>query len=353
MREFINDRRYMIIRFLIFSLAAFLIWLGYGQAWTGFDGKTLWDWLKLLIIPVVLSVGVTLLKRSEREVEREIEDRRARTDRHIAEERELEFALQTYLDKMTELMLQWKLRTSEAHAEAKHIGRVRTLTLLRRLDGKRKGVVLRFLSEADLISNQATMVSLEGAELIECDVTNADITKATRGFDLTNLLPKKSSVVGELFGTVNEWIYRRSVTNATEENVFKAQLYGAVLRKVNLSKTVLAHSKFIWADLRETNFIDTDLSNADFEGADLTRVDFRGARLNGSNLCGANLTGAKISESQLRAARSLADATMIDGGIYDGHLNLSGDIARANTQGIDTTDKSAMARWYAATKKNN
>ena len=104
---------------------------------TGFGTKTLWDWLELLIIPLVLAGGGFYLNRSEHN-----------TDREIATDRQKEQALQTYLDHMADLLLKEDLRNSE-NEEVRNVARTRTLTVLRGLDKKRKGVILKFLYEAE------------------------------------------------------------------------------------------------------------------------------------------------------------------------------------------------------------
>lgn len=43
----------IIVVLAVFALAVYEL----GWGWTGFKGKTLWDWLQLLIIPVVLAIG--------------------------------------------------------------------------------------------------------------------------------------------------------------------------------------------------------------------------------------------------------------------------------------------------------
>ena len=96
---------------------AVVVGLGYGLrwSWTGFTGsgvsspKLIWDWLALLIIPIVLGAGAfwfnTQTRKSERELarrERENELERAQRDREndraIAEDRVRKEALQRYLD---------------------------------------------------------------------------------------------------------------------------------------------------------------------------------------------------------------------------------------------------------------
>ena len=61
---------------------------------TGFEVKTLWDWMELLIIPLFLAGGAFFLNRSERNNERE-----------IATDRQREAAFQAYLTQMKDLLL--------------------------------------------------------------------------------------------------------------------------------------------------------------------------------------------------------------------------------------------------------
>ena len=61
---------------------------------TGFETKTLSDWMELLIIPLFLAGGAFYLNRSERTTERE-----------IAADRQQEAALQAYIDRMSELLI--------------------------------------------------------------------------------------------------------------------------------------------------------------------------------------------------------------------------------------------------------
>src|SRR2546430_10593349 len=111
----------------------------------GLHGKTLWDWLQLLIIPAVLAVGVYVFTYTTSRNERKAADRHNRTEREIAPENQHEAALQDYIDNMSELLLHEKLRESQSEDEVRTIARVRTLTTLHRLDEVRKGSVLQFL----------------------------------------------------------------------------------------------------------------------------------------------------------------------------------------------------------------
>jgi 4-hydroxybenzoate polyprenyltransferase len=60
-----------------------LIVYGYvsGQRWVGVAHKSLWDWLKLLIVPVVLAIaGFVISDAAQRERDRDQSERQAAAD---------------------------------------------------------------------------------------------------------------------------------------------------------------------------------------------------------------------------------------------------------------------------------
>jgi hypothetical protein len=81
-----------------------------------------------------------------------------------------ENALQAYIDKMSELLLHEKLRDSAEDDEVRNIARVRTLSVLRGLDGKRKGDVIQFLHESGLIDKDKCIINLINADLSKADL---------------------------------------------------------------------------------------------------------------------------------------------------------------------------------------
>jgi hypothetical protein len=200
-----------------------LVGVGYRVSWTGFASKTFWDWLDLFIIPAVLGAGAFLFNRAERRSEQQIATQRTQTDRAIADERSQESALQAYLDRMTELLLREGLRSSYEYSELRTVARARTLTVLRGLDGTRRGALLRFLSESLLVEatalQRAPIISLSGADLsgaflwgvylsgadlrgailVAADLTRADLTRA----DLTGADLRGADLRGAT-GTTNE-----------------------------------------------------------------------------------------------------------------------------------------------------
>ena len=140
-------------------------------------GKTLWDWLQLLIIPAVLAVGGYLFNYTTSKNEQESTEKRDQTERDIAKDNQREANLQSYIDKMSQLLLEKKL-FDQVTIEAKTIARVRTLTTLPHLDGQRKRFVLTFLHEAKLLDKGNTIVPLEGADLSFVNLLSANLSGA-------------------------------------------------------------------------------------------------------------------------------------------------------------------------------
>jgi uncharacterized protein YjbI with pentapeptide repeats len=232
---------------VVLTLAGLLICtiLGYwqGWAWTEF----LWRWLELLIIPVVLAAGAFWFNRQERKAQIVLETRRQKSeqalareegenDRNIAEGRAAEDALQRYFDRMSELVLGKNLRESNQDDAVWAMARARTLAVLRSLDGNRKGQIVMFLHEADLIGKVVREESGE-RQVIEAiiDLRAADLGSA--------------------------WL--------DGANLSGVYLSGADLRSAWLSDANLSD-----ANLRGANL------NADLSGANLSDADLRSAKLN-------------------------------------------------------------------------
>jgi hypothetical protein len=140
--------------------------------WTGFNrpSKTLWDWLQLLgvlAVPVVVGFGAVLFTIRQGKVA----DAEKIDNQHEA-------ALQAYIDKMSDLLLEKKLRDSAEEDEVRKIARVRTLTILLSLDPKRKGSVLQFLHESGLIGKNNRVIYLSGANLSGANLMEARLSVA-------------------------------------------------------------------------------------------------------------------------------------------------------------------------------
>jgi len=261
-------------------------------------GKTLWDWMQLLFIPVVLAVAGFWFNHRERKAaelrsgnERKAAELRAKTESDIAEDNQREEALKEYIDKISELLLHEKLRESKPVDEVRTIARVLTLTVVRRCDAERKGSVLLFLHEAGLIDTLKGIIDLDGAFLWEANLSSATLSFA-------NL--SKANLSG---------------ANLSKAFVWEANLHFANLSGANLSKAFLNG-----ADLSAANLSGANLKGASLSGAnllsDLPDAELSGARLDGARLDGADLDGAEVTEEQLKKAKTLKGATMPDGSIH-------------------------------------
>ncbi len=245
-------------------------WLGFGEyepppgKVEGYQpSKTVWNLLELLIIPLVLIAIAYLFSRSESVKGREIELDRQREE-----------TMHAYFDRMTKLLLENRLNESEPTDDVRDVARLWTLTALRTLDGKRKGLLLQFLVEADLIKRgehipddwrkglgkRKAIIHLENADLSNIDLSGA----------LMN-----------------------------EIDLIAANLEGAKLRGIRLSQAVLFDASLRKADLRNANLRGADLRGTDFTEADLSDADLSASHKDSrTKFTKAKLKGTKGVEDE-------------------------------------------------------
>ncbi|MEH1844357.1 MAG: pentapeptide repeat-containing protein [Nostoc sp.] len=94
-----------------------------------------------------------------------------------------------------------------------------------------------------------------------------------------------------------------TAADLSEANLSGADLSKAYLMRTNLKGADLQQTSLRGANLSSANLSEVNLTDADLTGANLSLADLRGANFNFCNLSGANLTGAKIIESDLAFAR--------------------------------------------------
>ncbi|MGQ9599072.1 MAG: pentapeptide repeat-containing protein [Anaerolineae bacterium] len=266
--------------------------------------KTLWDWINLLLIPLVLAATAVLLSKEANRRQREAEQRRTHSQREIEIDRWRQSVLQACLDFLGELLLKEGLRASEPEAEVREVARAQVLTALRQLDGKRRGILLQFLYESGLIEKGDPFVDLATASLQEAYLPMAVLNRAElRGVNL-----RGANLQG---AHLNEADLRGA-------NLIEADLSVANLERANLHEADLRRANLRGADLRQVNLFvailrGTNLEGANLAGADLRRAHFFDANLAGANLEAANLGWAKVAADQLAQAKSLHGAILPDG----------------------------------------
>jgi uncharacterized protein YjbI with pentapeptide repeats len=246
-------------------------------SWTGFGsqvpqnaaqalerGKTLWDWMDLLLVPLGLAFVAFFLNRIEKQKE----------ESHAQEN-----ILQSYLDNMTHLLLEKGLLTSEPGAEIRIIARARTLTALHALDPRRKGTIVQFLHESHLIRSSAEnqIISLKEADL--------------NGANLRNM--------------------RLKGVNLSEAFLEYADLSNVDMRYANLTKAHLSNSNLSGAFMKWAKLQEAELTKSNLRGAYLRLTDLSRAVLRGANLQEAVLDQAVVKETNISKA-SLSRASFLD-----------------------------------------
>jgi uncharacterized protein YjbI with pentapeptide repeats len=359
---------------VLVAVLAYLSYLRFVQhrPWldrTGFESKAWWDVLQLLIVPAVLVVGGWWLSRSERQHEHRLAARREEAEKRLAEDRQNQSALDSYFDRITELLLHEELRVSASGAEVRNIARARTLAIVEVLDPVRRGQVVRFLYESGLIQGPDPVIRLEGANLEKAAISKVQAASTAgetgwsvdlRGANLRGVNLKGAQMMG-----IN--LEAADLTGASLEKafLFTAKLSDAILRGTDLSGAMLAHADLtraeftpplpltetgqirrqgLWRDRRQpvqeftlemrtlTSFEAATLVFATLDHCDLTLVildkahlhmahlrytDLREALLQDADLSGADLTGAAINPEIPHKVHSLSGATMPNGIPYE------------------------------------
>jgi hypothetical protein len=223
--------------------------------WSGFQKKSFWDWLQLLIVPLILAFGAFSLNYAS-------ETR----DKQRAEERKQQELLKDYFSKMQTLIVETKkskdsqpkiVETKKSVETTKSkdsqpnpdgapllpefipIAQALTLAVLDELDGKRKGKVISYLADSKLIT--ANIKDQKSKPVI-------DLRKA----NLKKIVLEDVSLDG------------LSITGA--------DMTEAKLTEVILTNSNLVSSKFINATLDTVDFSGSKLGNSNFYDADLKNI---------------------------------------------------------------------------------
>jgi uncharacterized protein YjbI with pentapeptide repeats len=298
----------VVVAAVSFTVAAYVRrwhWTGFvGSPDAGQPAKTLWDWLQLFVIPLGLAAVAFGLNLAQSSREQHREDRRAERERRIATDQRREDVLAAYLRQMTGLHLQGGARNARERSEARSMGRTLTLSVLRRLDGRRKGFVLQFLSEGRLswFANEPQFSRMFGmSDTPKVDLTGADLRGAVVHDALTHV-------------------------NLNGVDLRNADFRGAQLGSVSLVAADVRAADFSTAHVSFLSFQAADLRGASFRRATVVRADFRGACMTG-----ARLAGARLRRSRLRNASGhdvdLSGATLEETDLWHGWLadiNVSG-----------------------------
>ena len=279
---------------------------------------TLWDWIKLLVVPVVIAGGGIWFNRQQRERELKIAREQREQEVEIAERRTQDEALQAYLDQMSDMLIpktdQPSLYKARPGDSLSHVARALTLTVLPRLDKDRKARVVQFLYESGLIDVNRPIVAMKGADLSGTDLRGAYLSGA--------YLYGANLLKADLSGAR---LYRANLSNAYLSGAY---LYGANLPKADLREAILSRADLREAILNSAVLRGADLSEADLSDADLSEADLSDAHLSDAFLFRADLGEADLSgaigitneELDRQTDGKLRGATMPNGQKYEDWL---------------------------------
>lgn len=210
---------WVVVVAAVVVLAGLAVWRR--PDWLGMEGRTLWDWLSLGIVPIAITLATIALSASQREVEQDRAD---------------EAQFQGYVDRISDLAL----TSAPDDPRAVAVGRAQTTAVLQVVDGPRAGRVIAFLDEMGLLG--VYEVALEGRDLAGAEL---------KGVVLDGLDLEGAVLAG---ADLEEASLARS--DLEDANLAGADLKGAVLTGATTEGAMLADALLAGADLRGVDLSD-------------------------------------------------------------------------------------------------
>lgn len=198
-----------------------VLWFWRRPAWMGLQDRTLWDWMTMLALPVMVTFGATGLGFVQQALER------GRSD---------ELAVQQFVDRISDA---YALDVPSSTTLA--VARAQTRAVLRLVAQDRAGHVLAFLSDLGALQDikpNLEFLDLTGAEFKALDLSGMDF----EGSILRDAEFEEADLQGADF---------------EDADLMRADFKDADMRGANFEGAVLSNADLAFADLR-----DTDLSLA-------------------------------------------------------------------------------------------
>jgi hypothetical protein len=148
-------QRQVVWAIRVVSVLGILVAIGYVY------GITLWDWMKLLVVPLVIAAGGIWFNQQQQNRQMELQNQRSQDE-----------ALQAYLDQLTQLLVTEKeheLIRMSVDDDVRQVIQARSEPLLRSVDATRRWSLILFLAVMGLLTKDRPLVSLAGADLVGVD----------------------------------------------------------------------------------------------------------------------------------------------------------------------------------------
>jgi len=333
-----RKRFFFILKFFIFVIIlGFIIYqgikIGYKYEISGFNvvlrsndletpQKYIWDWLDLLVVPVVLALGGILITFINEINNREIAAYQRHLDRDLdLSNKQKDFDLQEsmhqirllseYLSNMSKLMLDYKLR--QKRKSVRDIANAWTINAMMNLNKDNKGEALRFLYNSDLISGNNPVVNvsemdfsetilkasnLSGANLSGIILNNSDLNKTNlSGTNLTNAKLSDADLSEAIINDINFTSAEGSSIILSDCNIHNLEVHrvkfpGAILENVNIY-----NSSFNRANFRELLVKDSDISEFSFNNCELQESYIDSSELLHTRINNSQLTSSKLNQT--------------------------------------------------------
>jgi uncharacterized protein YjbI with pentapeptide repeats len=257
---------YLFVKYRLIELQRVSSWIV-----DSFRGKTFWEVLEVVLIPILVAFMVWFLQRRE--------DQQRAENRMAANKEE---ALQAYFDRILAVdpSLDWAMQRSAIKA--------RTISILKYFanDPLKKDAVISFLADLELL----------GTDFLKC----TDLSKA----NLSGFMLAKASLEG---------------VDLSHANLERAILNGAVFYRFGGAISTLKEARLVWAEMINTNLERCILEGSDLSMATLDYAIMEYAVLKRANLSGANLFGARLRNADLRNA-DLRDSLLRDADLRKANL---------------------------------
>jgi uncharacterized protein YjbI with pentapeptide repeats len=303
---------------LILVMTIVLITIGaYSREWewTGFIGKTLWDWMKLLIVPIILAIGGLLFTQMDR--------LNARNELELNRRGQITDRFTRAIDQLG------KVDDKGSKLFEVRVGGIYALEQIARDSEQEYGPVMEILTA--YVRQHAPWPRQRAQEGTEDEAAESRSEELSRGEPTLEESiapdPDIQAIVTVLGRRTHDFLHGEPEridlhnTNLSGVDLFGASLRSANLWGTNLSGTNLISAELAWAHLQGTNLSGADLSWANLSGADLSGANLEGANLEEANLSskdpvterlygedfsdvreGANLSGANLAQANLSGA---------------------------------------------------
>ena len=255
----------LVVLVLYFVIARYFLKLTVWVDITGFEGRTLWEWLDLLGVPLLIAFIAWRFEVSQKRLEyiRISEENKIS---HILEDKKLEITkkqvrfsvLNNALNEIYEIKEVNQISDLEsAVGGIKDLARSKIYSTILMLDSIRNRIFFDYL-QSTKSTVDFSRCKFNFSELVDCDLSNLKFPNA----EFRKALCRNVKIDN---------------TDFSNARLNGADFLGAKGERVNFSNAVLIGAEFGSSKLSHAKFINVEIQGVCFERADLSFADFTDA----------------------------------------------------------------------------